>query len=149
MGLQHAATAGSGLLCAGCVTCLRRAGARRPSRLVPPPPSSPAILLDIDPLLADLVPDYVREKRRQAVDLRRLVAGNAFEAEIDKQGRILLPPTLRQHAGIALGIERAEGGGEVGAALGHRHFKFFNKQAFSAHFGQGAIQNLIASGRHS
>ena len=37
----------------------------------------------------------------RARDLRRLVAGNAFEAEIDKQGRILLPPTLRQHAGIA------------------------------------------------
>ena len=37
----------------------------------------------------------------------------------------------------------------VGPALGHRHFKFFNKQAFAPHLGQCAIQNLIAAGRHS
>ncbi len=36
----------------------------------------------------------------RARDLRRLVAGGAFRAEIDRQGRILLPPPLRQHAGI-------------------------------------------------
>ena len=39
--------------------------------------------------------------------------------------------------------------GQVGAPLGHRHFKFFNKQALATHFGQCAIQNLITSGRHS
>jgi hypothetical protein len=39
--------------------------------------------------------------------------------------------------------------GQVGAAFGHRHFQFLYEQALAAHFGQGAIQNLIAAGRHS
>ncbi|MFN7916146.1 MAG: response regulator [Vicinamibacterales bacterium] len=40
--------------------------------------------LDIDPLLADLVPGYVREKRRQIGDLRRLIA----EHDMDRVKRI-------------------------------------------------------------
>ena len=43
-----------------------------------PRPSNP-VLLDVDPLLADLVPDYVREKRRQVGDLRRLVAEGGLD----------------------------------------------------------------------
>jgi hypothetical protein len=37
----------------------------------------------------------------------------------------------------------------VGAALGHRHFQFLDEQALAAHLGQGAIQNLVAAGRHA
>lgn len=40
--------------------------------------------LEIDPLLADLVPGYVREKRRQIGDLRRLVADH----DLDRVKRI-------------------------------------------------------------
>jgi MraZ protein len=31
---------------------------------------------------------------------RRIFVGGAFECSLDKQGRILIPPTLRQHAGL-------------------------------------------------
>ena len=43
-----------------------------------------AVALEIDPLLADLVPGYVREKRRQMADLRRLVT----EGDMDRLKRI-------------------------------------------------------------
>ena len=35
-----------------------------------------------------------------AATLRRLLFGNAFDASLDKQGRVVLPEKLRQHAGI-------------------------------------------------
>jgi MraZ protein len=41
---------------------------------------------------ADLDPDAIR--------LNRLVMASAVECGIDKQGRVLLPPTLREFAGI-------------------------------------------------
>jgi MraZ protein len=31
---------------------------------------------------------------------RRIFVGGAFECSLDKQGRILIPPTLRQHADL-------------------------------------------------
>ena len=46
------------------------------------PPAS--VTLDIDPVLADLVPGYVREKRRQMADLRRLVT----DGDMDRLKRI-------------------------------------------------------------
>ncbi len=49
-----------------------------------PEPSLAPVLLDIDPLLADLVPGYIREKRRQMADLRRLVT----EGDMDRLKRI-------------------------------------------------------------
>lgn len=36
----------------------------------------------------------------EARKLRRLLFANAFDTELDKQGRILLPGTLREHAGV-------------------------------------------------
>jgi MraZ protein len=39
-----------------------------------------------------------------ARDLRRNMASWAFELEVDKQGRILLPPPLRQYAGIGQNV---------------------------------------------
>lgn len=41
--------------------------------------SHPPVPLDIDPLLADLVPAYVREKRRQAGDLRHFIANDNMD----------------------------------------------------------------------
>ena len=46
--------------------------------------AAPLVTLEIDPLLADLVPDYVREKRRQLQELRRLIA----EHDMDRVKRI-------------------------------------------------------------
>lgn len=37
----------------------------------------------------------------QARALRRLLFGSAFDTELDKQGRILIPASLRTYAGIA------------------------------------------------
>lgn len=31
---------------------------------------------------------------------RRIFIGGAFQCDLDKQSRILIPPTLRQHAGL-------------------------------------------------
>ena len=42
-------------------------------------PGDAAVHLEIDPLLADLVPGYVREKRRQIGDLRRLIADHDMD----------------------------------------------------------------------
>lgn len=33
-------------------------------------------------------------------DLKRYLIGNAFPSNLDEQGRVLLPPTLRDYAGI-------------------------------------------------
>ena len=49
------------------------------SPLPSPEPSRERVVLELDPLLADLVPDYVREKRRQMGDLRRLVGEHALD----------------------------------------------------------------------
>jgi len=43
-----------------------------------------SVTLDIDPVLADLVPGYVREQRRQMADLRRLVT----DGDMDRLKRI-------------------------------------------------------------
>ena len=52
----------------------------------PEPPEEPpaSVTLDIDPFLADLVPGYVREQRRQMADLRRLVT----DGDMDRLKRI-------------------------------------------------------------
>ncbi len=55
------------------------------AELAGPPLDAPATVpLDIDPLLADLVPGYVRDKRRQMADLRGLVA----DGDMDRLRRI-------------------------------------------------------------
>ena len=37
---------------------------------------------------------------QEAAAFRRLIFGNAFDASLDKQGRVVVPETLRQHAAI-------------------------------------------------
>ena len=38
--------------------------------------------------------------RAKTRKLKRVIFGNAFSADLDEQGRVLLPPMLRQKAGI-------------------------------------------------
>ena len=44
-----------------------------------------------------LQPKTMTEKSRR---LNRILFASAFNAEIDEQGRVMLPPSLRQHANI-------------------------------------------------
>ncbi|HUK99278.1 MAG TPA: division/cell wall cluster transcriptional repressor MraZ [Nitrospirota bacterium] len=38
--------------------------------------------------------------KQEVKDFRRFLLSSAIESEMDKQGRILIPPTHREHAGI-------------------------------------------------
>lgn len=49
------------------------------------------------------LPPMVEQNAR----LQHLLLSNAFEVELDSQGRVLLPAYLRQHAGIESGREAA------------------------------------------
>jgi MraZ protein len=42
--------------------------------------------------------------KQEAKDFRRFLLSSATECELDKQGRILIPPTHRQHAEIAKNV---------------------------------------------
>lgn len=42
----------------------------------------------------------VPQSSREAIEYRRFFVSGAQECPIDKQGRILLPPTLREHASL-------------------------------------------------
>ena len=48
----------------------------------------------------DLKPEADDEARAKAEWTCRLVIGNATDCEIDSHGRLLIPPLLRQHAGL-------------------------------------------------
>ena len=48
----------------------------------------------------DLKPEADDEARAKAEWACRLVIGNATDCEIDSHGRLLIPPPLRQHAGL-------------------------------------------------
>ncbi len=48
----------------------------------------------------DLKPEVDDEARAKAEWVCRLVIGNATDCEIDSHGRLLIPPPLRQHAGL-------------------------------------------------
>ena len=51
-------------------------------------------------LLSDRV-SALSVAQSDARQLRRLLFGSAFDTELDQQGRILVPASLREHAGIA------------------------------------------------
>ena len=48
----------------------------------------------------DLRPEADDEARAKAEWTNRLVIGNATDCDIDSHGRLLIPPTLRKHAGL-------------------------------------------------
>lgn len=58
----------------------------------------------------------------QARQLRRLLFANAFDTELDKQGRILLPGALREYAGI----------GELAVIAGmNTYFEIWSQEAWA------------------
>ena len=42
--------------------------------------------------------------KQEVKDFRRFLLSSATECELDKQGRILIPPTHREHAGITKNV---------------------------------------------
>ena len=44
------------------------------------------------------------QSQKEVKDFTRFVFSNATECELDKQGRILIPPALRERAGINKGV---------------------------------------------
>ena len=63
---------------------------------------------DIEAKLKEL-PQFKKEAR----DITRFFLGGAVEAEIDKQGRILIPATLRQYAGLEKDVTLVGSGSKV------------------------------------
>lgn len=61
----------------------------------------------------------------QNARLQHLLLSNAFELELDSQGRVLLPPYLRVHAGI-------ESGRDVAIIGQGRRFEIWEAEAWSA-----------------
>jgi MraZ protein len=61
----------------------------------------------------------------QNARLQHMLLSNAFELELDSQGRILLPPILRSHAGI-------ENGCEVAIIGQGRRFEIWEAEAWNA-----------------
>lgn len=61
----------------------------------------------------------------QNARLQHLLLSNAFELELDSQGRILLPPHLRSHAGI-------ENGRDVAIIGQGRRFEIWEAEAWNA-----------------
>jgi len=59
--------------------------------------------------------------KREVRDLQRLILSNATECTLDKQGRILIPPSLRTWAAIEK---------EVVIAGRIKHFELWNRERF-------------------
>ena len=73
----------------------------------------------VDARLAPLDP-FSKEAR----DLKRFFFSAASDAELDKQGRVLVPPALLKHAGL---------GREVVVAGVHDHLEIWDRQAWRDH----------------
>jgi MraZ protein len=61
---------------------------------------------------------------REAREMKRYVFAGAAVADLDKQGRVLVPPTLAEHAGIAK---------DVIVAGVHDHIEIWDRSAWAAH----------------
>jgi MraZ protein len=61
---------------------------------------------------------------REAREMKRFFFSAASDAELDKQGRVLVPPALRRHARL---------GREVVVAGVHDHLEIWDRAAWSAH----------------
>jgi MraZ protein len=60
---------------------------------------------------------------REAREMKRYVFGGATVAELDKQGRVLVPATLAEHSGI---------GRDVVVAGVHDHIEVWDREAWAA-----------------
>lgn len=61
---------------------------------------------------------------REAREMKRFVFGGATVTELDKQGRVLVPPALVRHAGL---------GKEVAVVGVHDHIEIWNRPEWAAH----------------
>jgi MraZ protein len=61
---------------------------------------------------------------REAREMKRYVFAGAAVAELDRQGRVLVPPPLAEHAGI---------GKDVIVAGVHDHIEIWDRGAWAAH----------------
>ncbi len=61
---------------------------------------------------------------REARELKRFFFSAAADAELDRQGRVLVPPALVRHAGL---------GREVVVAGVHDHLEIWDRKAWAAH----------------
>jgi MraZ protein len=61
---------------------------------------------------------------KEARDLKRFFFSAASDAELDKQGRVLVPPALHRHAKL---------GREVVVAGVHDHLEIWDRRAWGAH----------------
>ena len=61
---------------------------------------------------------------REAREMKRYVFGGAAVAELDRQGRVLLPPHLAEHAGITK---------DVVVTGVHDHVEIWDRAAWAAH----------------
>jgi MraZ protein len=62
---------------------------------------------------------------RAVQKLKRIYVSGAVECEVDDSGRILVPPTLREYAGLAKDVLWAGSG---------KYAELWDKQAWRAHF---------------
>jgi MraZ protein len=61
---------------------------------------------------------------REAREMKRFVFAGAVPSELDRQGRVLVPPQLAEHAGV---------GKEVVVAGVHDHIEVWDRAAWAAH----------------
>ena len=61
---------------------------------------------------------------REAREMKRFVFGGAAVAELDRQGRVLVPPHLAEHAGLSK---------DVVVAGVHDHVEIWDRAAWTAH----------------
>lgn len=73
----------------------------------------------VEARLAELDP-FTREAR----ELKRFFFAGAADAELDRQGRVLVPPALARHAGL---------GKDVLVAGVHDHLEIWDRQAWAEH----------------
>ena len=72
------------------------------------------------------------EDREIAEDLNSIVLGSAFEIEIDKQGRVLLPPLLRKTAKID---------GTAVLVGQNKRFDLYPEDLWNEKFGEASVGN--------
>lgn len=79
------------------------------------------------------LPSFNQTTRR----IQRLLIGHATELDLDSQGRILLPPLLREHAKLTKRVTLLGQG---------RKFELWDETLWQTHRGQWLSENLVSGG---